>query len=97
VRGVGTGGDAAAVAPPRLFEIAVPAHSTVSGRTLAELRLPGGALVVAVVRGGHHLVARGPTALAGGDVLLVFATNADALAIEARVRAPVDGSAATGS
>jgi Trk K+ transport system NAD-binding subunit len=75
----------------------VPAHSAVAGRTLAELGLPGGALVVAVVRGGHHLVARGPTALAGGDVLLVFASNADALTIEARVRAPVDGSAATGS
>ncbi|MFN9843509.1 MAG: cation:proton antiporter [Planctomycetota bacterium] len=97
VRGVGAGGDAATAAPPRLFEIAVPAHSAVAGRTLAELGLPGGALVVAVVRGGHHLVARGPTALAGGDVLLVFASNADALAIEARVRAPVDGSAATGS
>lgn len=97
VRGVGAGGDAATAAPPRLFEIAVPAHSAVAGRTLAELGLPGGALVVAVVRGGHHLVARGPTALAGGDVLLVFASNADALAIEARVRAPVGGSAATGS
>jgi CPA2 family monovalent cation:H+ antiporter-2 len=97
VRGVGAGGDAATAAPPRLFEIAVPAHSAVAGRTLAELGLPGGALVVAVVRGGHHLVARGPTALAGGDVLLVFASNADALTIEARVRAPVDGSAATGS
>jgi CPA2 family monovalent cation:H+ antiporter-2 len=97
VRGVGAGGDAATAAPPRLYEIAVPAHSTVAGRTLAELGLPGGALVVAVVRGGHHLVARGPTALAGGDVLLVFAANADALAIEARVRAPVDGTAATGS
>jgi CPA2 family monovalent cation:H+ antiporter-2 len=67
---------------PRLFELRVDADSAVVGRSLAELGLPATVLVVAVVRGGAHLVARGPTAIAADDMLLLFAQPADALQVE---------------
>jgi monovalent cation:H+ antiporter-2, CPA2 family len=71
-----------ASAMPRLFEIRVPGHAAVAGRTLADLGLPPTALVVAVVRDGAHLVARGPTRLEAGDVVLLFATGDDACDVE---------------
>lgn len=67
---------------PRLFEIAVHATAVVVGKTLAEIGLPSSALVVAVVRNGVHLVARGPTRLESGDVVIVFATGEDAQVVE---------------
>ena len=67
---------------PRLFEIEVRATAAVVGQTLAEIGLPSSALVVAVVRGGVHLVARGPTRLEQGDVVIVFATGEDSQSVE---------------
>ena len=69
-------------AAPRLFEIEVRATAAVVGQTLAEIGLPSSALVVAVVRGGVHLVARGPTRLEQGDVVIVFATGEDSQSVE---------------
>lgn len=79
--------------PPRLFEIQVPDGGAVVGRKLAELRLPAAALVVAVVRNGSHLVARGPTMLEPADILLVFATGEDAQAVEQLVRQTAEAAA----
>lgn len=79
---------------PRLFEVAVGAGSAIVGRTLSEIGLPATVLVVAVVRGDRHHVPRGPTRLEPGDVLLLFATGADALLVERRASATVDGGAA---
>ncbi|MBX3464277.1 MAG: cation:proton antiporter [Planctomycetes bacterium] len=87
VLGAGRGDQGAADAP-RLFEVPVPAGAAVVGRTLAELQLPATALVVAVVRGGVHLVARGPSTLAAGDTLLLFAGSDDARVVERLVAAP---------
>lgn len=74
---------------PRLFEVGVPAGGAVVGRTVAELGLPPQALVVAIVRGREHLVARGPTMLAAGDRLLLLADADEAHRVEATVAAPV--------
>ena len=75
-------------AVPRLFEIRVPDAASVVGKALAELDLPAAALVVAVVRGGVHLVARGPTRLDKGDVVIVFATGEDAQVVERVLTTP---------
>ncbi|MBL8724236.1 MAG: cation:proton antiporter [Planctomycetes bacterium] len=75
--------------PPRLYEIAVPPAGAVVGRRIADCNLPAGALVVAIVRAGRHLVARGPTELLAGDTLLLFASGEDAQSVERLVREPV--------
>lgn len=75
--------------PPRLYEILVPIGAGVAGRRIADCQFPAGALVVAIVRGGRHLVARGPTELLAGDTLLLFAGAEDARQVERLVREPV--------
>ena len=58
----------------QLVEIELPPDAGAVGRTLGELELPKGALVVAVLRerGERALVPRGDTKLQAGDVLLVL-------------------------
>ena len=56
------------------MEIELPPDAGAVGRTLGELELPKGALVVAVLRerGERAFVPRGDTKLQAGDVLLVL-------------------------
>ncbi len=58
----------------QLVEIELPPDAGAVGRTLGELELPKGALVVAVLRerGERAFVPRGDTKLQAGDVLLVL-------------------------
>ena len=66
----------------QLFEIVVPDSAACVGKTIAELRIPAAALVVAIVRDGAHQIARGPTHVRAKDVVLVFATREDAREVE---------------
>ncbi|MBZ0150015.1 MAG: NAD-binding protein, partial [Planctomycetes bacterium] len=59
-----------------IVELKVPDHSPAVGRTLAQLGLPRGALVVTIARGGEFVVPGGATEVAAGDSLLLLA-NAD--------------------
>jgi potassium/hydrogen antiporter len=59
----------------RLSEILVPPGSPARGRSIMQLRLPQGALVVLVVRGERNIVPNGATVIAGGDKLLVLADD----------------------
>ncbi|MGA7733038.1 MAG: potassium/proton antiporter, partial [Chloroflexia bacterium] len=59
----------------RLSEIAVPPGSPARGRSIMQLGLPKGALVVLVVRGERNIVPNGATVIAGGDKLLVLADD----------------------
>ena len=61
----------------RLVELSVGAAA--AGQPLAELGLPEGVLVVAVLRGEEILVPRGKTTLQAGDVLLTLAESEAAL------------------
>jgi len=62
-----------------LVEIPVPDDSGAIGRTLVELALPAGALVVLIRRGHGVIVPSGGTRIESGDRLLVLAER-DALA-----------------
>jgi cell volume regulation protein A len=62
-----------------LVEVPVPDGSGVIGRTLVELALPAGALVVLIRRGQGVIVPSGGTRIEAGDRLLVLA-EPDALA-----------------
>ncbi len=83
------GRGAAAGTVPRLFEIKVTTRAPTLGRSLSELGLPPSVLVVAIVRGGGHLVPRGPTRIEADDVLLLFATADDARGVERCMHATV--------
>lgn len=69
----------------RIVEIHVPAHSPVVGRSLAELELPQGVLVVTIARGGEFVVPSGKTTIEPDDALLVLADIERARQIEAMV------------
>jgi cell volume regulation protein A len=56
-----------------LAEVPVPAQSAVIGRSLIELALPAGALIVLIRRGDDVLVPRGSTQIESGDTLLALA------------------------
>jgi cell volume regulation protein A len=56
-----------------LVEVTVPSESRVVGRSLVELALPGGALIVLIRRGDDVLVPRGATQIEANDKLLVLA------------------------
>ena len=62
-----------------LVEVPVPAGSPVTGRSLVEIKLPTGALIVLIRRGDATFVPRGNTRIDAGDTLLVLAER-DALA-----------------
>jgi cell volume regulation protein A len=59
----------------------------VVGRSLVELALPAGALIVLIRRGDETFVPRGSTQIDAGDILLVLAEH-EALR---RTRATVSG------
>ncbi|MGH8869029.1 MAG: potassium/proton antiporter [Actinomycetes bacterium] len=70
-----------------LLQLAVPPGSRLQGIYLAELRLPPGAAVTLVVRGGTSFVPGPDTRIDTGDQLLVVATAASRDAAEERLRA----------
>ena len=61
-----------------LAEVRVPPGSQAEGKSLLDLKLPGGVLVVLIHRGEDVIVPRGSTVIEPGDVLLVLA-EADAI------------------
>jgi cell volume regulation protein A len=62
----------------QLIEVRVPHASPITGRSITQLDLPKGALVITIGRDNHTLVPSGATVLRGGDRLLVLADNAAA-------------------
>ncbi|MFH9014866.1 potassium/proton antiporter [Streptomyces sp. NPDC017943] len=70
-----------------LLSVAIPAGSKMHGVEVAELRLPHGAAVTLVVRGGESFVPLPTTILQRGDELLVVATDPVRDAAENRLRA----------
>jgi cell volume regulation protein A len=70
-----------------LIQVTIPEQSSLSGVSVAELRLPRGAEVTLVVRGGGSFVPERSTVLARGDRLLIVATAEARRATEQRVRA----------
>ena len=70
-----------------LVEIPVSTGSPVAGRSLVEIKLPTGALIVLIRRGDETFVPRGSTQIDAGDTLLVLAER-EALR---RTRAMVSG------
>jgi cell volume regulation protein A len=56
-----------------LQELAIPAGSNVIGKTLVELKLPTGFLIVLIARSGEFVLPGGGTTLLAGDILLVLA------------------------
>jgi cell volume regulation protein A len=67
-----------------LTEVAVPARSAVIGRTLVDLALPAGTLIVLIRRGDAMIVPRGNTQIEADDRLLMLA-EPDALRLVQRV------------
>jgi CPA2 family monovalent cation:H+ antiporter-2 len=82
------GGGEAGRPRTRIAEILVPGISPVVGRTLADLGLPRGALVVTIARAGEFVVPNGATVIQADDALLVLADAETAHAIETRVLEP---------
>ncbi|MBB5127043.1 potassium/proton antiporter [Streptomyces griseoloalbus] len=70
-----------------LLSVAIPAGSRMHGVEVAELRLPAGAAVTLIVRGGTSFVPLPSTVLRRGDELLVVATDPVRDAAERRLRA----------
>jgi magnesium-transporting ATPase (P-type) len=62
-------------------EIVLPAHAEAVGKRLAELSLPSGSQVMAIVSEGEVVVPRGDTELKAGDELLILAQSADEAAL----------------
>lgn len=56
----------------RLAEIVVPVGSFATGKSIMELRLPTGALVVLIERAGNSIVPTGATMVKAGDKLIVM-------------------------
>nr|WP_039935122.1 potassium/proton antiporter [Streptomyces viridochromogenes] len=70
-----------------LLSVAIPQESKMHGVEVAELRLPHGAAVTLIVRGGESFVPLPTTILQRGDELLVVATDPVRDATESRLRA----------
>lgn len=70
-----------------LLSVAIPGGSKMHGVEVAELRLPHGAAVTLIVRGGESFVPLPTTILQRGDELLVVATDPVRDATERRLRA----------
>ncbi|MCW8095169.1 potassium/proton antiporter [Streptomyces tauricus] len=74
-----------------LLSLAIPDGSKMHGVEINELRLPAGAAVTLVVRGGESFVPLPTTVLRRGDELLVVATDPVRDAAERRLRAVGQG------
>ncbi|PSM44023.1 potassium/proton antiporter [Streptomyces dioscori] len=74
-----------------LLSVAIPDGSKMHGVEINELRLPAGAAVTLVVRGGESFVPLPTTVLRRGDELLVVATDPVRDAAERRLRAVGQG------
>ncbi|MEW2569652.1 potassium/proton antiporter [Streptomyces sp. NPDC047070] len=74
-----------------LLSVAIPDGSKMHGVEINELRLPAGAAVTLVVRGGESFVPLPVTVLRRGDELLVVATDPVRDAAERRLRAVGQG------
>lgn len=59
----------------RLVEVTLAEDSPAAGSSLAELRIPRDATIVAVVRENHLVVPRGDTVLGEGDEVLALVTS----------------------
>jgi cell volume regulation protein A len=59
----------------QLHELGVGAGSPAVGRSLVELRLPTGSLVVLIRRDGHYVVPEGGTRMREGDTVMVLAES----------------------
>ncbi|MBM7171174.1 potassium/proton antiporter [Streptomyces sp. G44] len=70
-----------------LLSVAIPEGSRMHGVEVGELRLPQGAAVTLIVRGGESFVPLPTTVLRRGDELLVVATDPVRDAAEKRLRA----------
>ena len=57
----------------KVSQIVVPRGSSAKGKSIMDLRLPRGALVVLVTRGENNIVPNGATVIAEGDKLVVLA------------------------
>ena len=68
-----------------LIESDVYMGSAMDGRSLAELGLPKGSLVVSIQRGRQRVVPHGETVLKGGDVLTVISRQEDLDAVQRRL------------
>jgi cell volume regulation protein A len=79
------GGSAAAPSRTRVVEIHVPASSALVGRTIADLALPSGTLVITIARAGEFVVPSGQAEIRANDALLVLADLETARALERRV------------
>ena len=58
----------------RLLEYKLASDSPLTAAALGQLKLPRGALIVAVKRGAQLFVPRGATALVGGDKIIIMGT-----------------------
>jgi len=68
-----------------LVEVPVPARSEAIGRTLVELALPAGALIVLIRRGNQVVVPSGGTRIEASDRLLVLAEPTTMAELRARI------------
>ncbi len=64
-----------------LISYAIPLESVLAGKALKDIRLPGGSLVIAIVRGTESLIPHGDTVLEPGDLISIACSvqNADQL------------------
>jgi trk system potassium uptake protein len=62
-------------------EIVLRDDATAVGKSLADLPLPAGAQIMAIISGGKIVVPRGDTSLNGGDELLILAKSEDEAAL----------------
>jgi cell volume regulation protein A len=70
-----------------LLEFAVPEGSKLQGVAMWELRMPPGAVVSVIVRGGRPIVPDGQTTLRAGDQLLLIVPSQSRRQVEHRLRA----------
>ncbi len=60
-----------------LVEVTLPSDSPLSGRVLADIELPSGAAIVAVLRDGRVVLPTPDAPLEGGDEVMALLTDAD--------------------
>ncbi len=72
--------------PGELLEVEILEHGHWNGGAIRDLRLPGRAVVAALLRGDDALIATGDTVLQGGDRLILFAPAGTSVKVEAVFR-----------